>query len=93
MLHDDHRSFPQTLYARSCAVILPDAQYRCPLLTPLPDHEKRHMLDVVIPKKDTLQVVDDDVDGPVGCVPDIRVVCPARRDKTHFIMKLKKGEL
>jgi hypothetical protein len=28
-----------------------------------------HMLEVVVVEKDTLEVIDDDIDGPVGGVP------------------------
>ena len=28
-----------------------------------------HMLEIVVIEKDTLEVVDDDIDGPVGGVP------------------------
>ena len=28
-----------------------------------------HMLKVVIVEKDTLEIIDDDIDGPVGGVP------------------------
>ena len=34
------------------------------------------MLQVVILKEDTLQVVDDDIDGPVGGIPQPGVVAP-----------------
>ena len=46
------------------------------------------MLDVIIPKKDALQVVDDDIDSPVGCIPDICIVRPARRDYGDFDHRL-----
>ena len=34
----------------------------------------RHMLEVIVIEKDTLQVVDDHIDCPVGGVPDFAVI-------------------
>ena len=33
-----------------------------------------HMLKVIVIEKDTLQVVDDYIDGPVGSIPDLSVI-------------------
>ena len=34
----------------------------------------RHMLEVIVIEKDTLQVVDDYIDGPVRSVPNLLVI-------------------
>ena len=36
-----------------------------------------HMLKVIVIEKDTLQVVDDHVDGPVGGIPDLAIIGPS----------------
>ena len=33
-----------------------------------------HMLEVIVIEKDTLQVIDDLIDGPVGSIPNLPVV-------------------
>lgn len=45
-------------------------------LAPSPDHRKSHVLHIIVTKKDALQIVQDDLDGPVGGVPYPGVVAP-----------------
>ena len=49
-------------------------------LAPISDSSAGHMLKIIVIKKDTLQVVDDHIDGSIGGVPDPFVVgalgCP-----------------
>ena len=50
------------------------------LFAPASDDGKGHMLHVFVMEKDAFQIVDDDVDGPVGGVPYLGVVGAPRRD-------------
>lgn len=49
------------------------------------------MLQVIILKKDTLQIVDDDIDGPVGGVPQPGVVAPSGGDNLDFYERFLKA--
>ena len=47
----------------------------CPaIFAPVGDDPASHMLEIIIIEKDTLQVIDDHIDGPVGGVPDLGIV-------------------
>ena len=49
-----------------------------------------HVLEVIVVKKDTLQVVDDHIDRPIGRVPNLAVVCSPGGGDTDMHMGLFK---
>ena len=49
-----------------------------------------HMLEVIVIEKDTLQVIDDDIDGPVGSIPHFPVVGPSGGGDPNVNMGLFK---
>lgn len=48
------------------------------------------MFHIVVLKKDTFQVVDDNIDSPVGGVPQLSVVASSRRNDLSFNHRLIK---
>ena len=45
---------------------------------PRSNHRKSHVLQIIVPEKDALQVIDNEVDRPVAGVPELAVVAAAR---------------
>ena len=45
---------------------------------PRSNHRKGHVLQIIVPEKDALQVIDNEVDCPVAGVPELAVVAAAR---------------
>lgn len=60
-------------------------------LCPVPGHRKGHVLHVIVGEKDTFQVVEDDLDSPVGGVPDFCVIAAPRRGDVDFHHGLLKA--
>lgn len=46
--------------------------------TPRSDHGAGHVLQIIVPEEDTLQVIDNEVDRPVAGVPELAVVAATR---------------
>lgn len=53
-----------------------NSHFRHTHFTPTGFDTTGHMLEVIVIKKDTLQIVDDHIDCPVGGIPDLAVIGP-----------------
>ena len=65
-------------------------------LCPVPNHRKGHVLHVIVGEKDTFQVVEDDLDSPVGGVPNFCVVAApgcGDTDLHHGLLKVRERPL
>jgi len=61
-----------------------NADYCHTFFSPPSDHRKDHMLHVIVLKKDPFQVVEDNLDRPVGGVPYLSVVAPSGSNDLDF---------
>ena len=60
------------------------------LLRPTPSYRKGHVLQIIVGKEYAFQVVENDLDGPVGGVPYLRVVAaPGRCDVDHHNAQIR----
>ena len=50
----------------------------------------RHMFKVIVIEKDPLQIVDDHIDGPVGCIPHLPIIGTPRCGNADMDMSLFK---
>ena len=59
--------------------------------SPPPNYRKSHVFHVVVLKKDTFQVVDNNIDGSIGGVPQPGVVAPPWCNNLNFYLLLTRG--
>ena len=66
------------------------------LLRPTPSYRKGHVLQIIVGKEYAFQVVENDLDGPVGGIPYLRVVTTAgggNEDLYHGLLKMRERSL
>lgn len=71
-------------------LIIRNAEDRDTFFAPPSDHRKGHVLHIVVTEKDALQVIENNLDRPVGGVPHPRVIAAPRRDDLNLYERFFK---